>query len=146
MKSDCANSRLSWPQLRQAICCLRELLPARRSVSAAVVTAAIGGMPPSASAQTSTRGETYAITRAQGPIVIDGNLNDEGWRDAVRIERWYEINPGDNQSAAEDAAEVRMKRLRFILRSGILNPRDCPNGCDEFAPAVALRGQDLSAC
>ncbi len=47
-------------------------------------------------AQTSTRGATYAITRAKGPIVIDGNLSDEGWRGAVRIDRWYEINPGDN--------------------------------------------------
>ena len=60
-------------------------------VSAVAVTAAIAGMPPTASAQTTTRGETYAITRAQGPIVIDGNLNDEGWRGAVRIERWYEV-------------------------------------------------------
>jgi len=48
------------------------------------------------SAQTSLRGETYTITRAKGPIVIDGDLSDEGWRDAVRVERWYEINPGDN--------------------------------------------------
>ena len=49
-----------------------------------------------AAAQTTLRGETYAITRAKGPIVIDGTLSDEGWRDALRIERWYEINPGDN--------------------------------------------------
>ena len=36
------------------------------------------------------------ITRAAGPIVIDGDLSDEGWRGATRVERWYEINPGDN--------------------------------------------------
>jgi hypothetical protein len=47
-------------------------------------------------AQTSVRGETYAIGRAKGAITIDGNLSDEGWRDALRIDRWYEINPGDN--------------------------------------------------
>src|SRR5438552_11323473 len=47
-------------------------------------------------AQTTTRGATYAVTRAKGPITIDGNLNDEGWRDAVRIEKWYEVDPGDN--------------------------------------------------
>jgi hypothetical protein len=47
-------------------------------------------------AQTSVRGETYAISRAKGSITIDGNLSDEGWRDALRIERWYEIDPGDN--------------------------------------------------
>src|SRR5262249_36560401 len=50
----------------------------------------------SSSAQTSVRGETYAISRAKGSISIDGNLSDEGWRDALRIERWYEIDPGDN--------------------------------------------------
>jgi hypothetical protein len=50
----------------------------------------------SSSAQTSTRGDTYKITRAAGPIVIDGRLDDEGWRGAVKVERWYEINPGDN--------------------------------------------------
>src|SRR5580704_9132934 len=70
-------------------------MPARCILSAAVMTA-IAASASSTSAQTSLRGETYAITRAKGPIVIDGNLSDEGWRDAVRIERWYEINPGDN--------------------------------------------------
>lgn len=85
---------MSWPTLRLAIWRLRKGLSARGILSAAI-TAAIAGMPPPASAQT-TRGETYAITRAQGPIVIDGDLNDEGWHDAIRIDRWYEINPGDN--------------------------------------------------
>jgi len=80
---------LSWPTLRLAIWRLRKGLSARGILSAAI-TAAIAGMPPPASAQT-TRGETYAITRAQGPIVIDGDLNDEGWHDAIRIDRWYEI-------------------------------------------------------
>ena len=52
----------------------------------AALTAAIAASPALARAQTSTRGETYSITRAKGPIVIDGNLSDEGWRDAVRID------------------------------------------------------------
>ncbi len=52
--------------------------------------------PGAVRAQTTTRGETYAIQRAKGAIVIDGNLSDEGWRDALRIDHWYEINPGDN--------------------------------------------------
>ena len=60
------------------------------------MTAAILAAGAPAGAQSVTRGETYAITRAKGPITIDGNLSDEGWRDAVRIERWYEVNPGDN--------------------------------------------------
>jgi hypothetical protein len=57
---------------------------------------AVAALASPAFAQTSVRGETYAISRAKGPIAIDGNLSDEGWRDALRIERWYEIDPGDN--------------------------------------------------
>src|SRR5438132_7096167 len=37
-----------------------------------------------------------AIRRATGPITVDGDLSDPGWKDAVRIETWYETNPGDN--------------------------------------------------
>ncbi|MFI5183407.1 MAG: DUF5916 domain-containing protein [Vicinamibacteria bacterium] len=36
------------------------------------------------------------IKRAAGPINIDGDLSDEGWRDAVPVETWFETNPGDN--------------------------------------------------
>jgi len=53
------------------------------------------GAPYPSGAQ-ATRGETYQITRAKGVIVIDGDLSDEGWRDAVRIDHWYEIAPADN--------------------------------------------------
>jgi hypothetical protein len=67
----------------------------RDVLAAAIGIAAVLACPP-ADAQTSTRGETYAIRRAAGPIVIDGNLNDEGWRGALRIQKWYEMNPGDN--------------------------------------------------
>jgi hypothetical protein len=74
---------------------LSESMSARCSLGAGV-TALIVGLATQVGAQTVARGEAYAITRAKGAIVVDGNLNDEGWRDAVRIERWYEINPGDN--------------------------------------------------
>jgi hypothetical protein len=67
----------------------------RRVLGAAVTVAVVAAAAPAA-AQVVTRGETYAITRAKGPIVVDGNLLDEGWRDAVRIERWYEVSPGDS--------------------------------------------------
>ncbi|MEO8033988.1 MAG: DUF5916 domain-containing protein [Acidobacteriota bacterium] len=36
------------------------------------------------------------ITRAAGPITIDGDLSDAGWKDALRFDTWYETNPGDN--------------------------------------------------
>src|SRR5437764_474565 len=66
-----------------------------RCLPGAVVAAILCFAWPAA-AQTIPRGETYQISRATGPIVIDGDLSDEAWRDAVRIDRWYEINPGDN--------------------------------------------------
>ena len=37
-------------------------------------------MPAPARAQSSLAGETIHITRATGPITIDGDLSDEGWR------------------------------------------------------------------
>lgn len=36
------------------------------------------------------------IRRAGGSITIDGELNDPGWQNAPRVEKWYETNPGDN--------------------------------------------------
>jgi len=50
----------------------------------------------SAHAQSSLAGETIHITRATSAIAIDGDLSDEGWRTATRVEKWYEVNPGDN--------------------------------------------------
>jgi hypothetical protein len=41
-------------------------------------------------------GSTIHISRVKGPIAIDGDLGDEGWRDATRIDQWYETAPGDN--------------------------------------------------
>src|SRR2546426_5129099 len=36
------------------------------------------------------------IHRSAGPITIDGDLSDEGWKGAARVETWYEVQPGDN--------------------------------------------------
>lgn len=51
-------------------------------------------------AATALKGEEaptpIAIHRAAGPITIDADLSDAGWKDAARIETWYETNPGDN--------------------------------------------------
>jgi uncharacterized protein DUF5916 len=49
-----------------------------------------------AAAQPAMRGDTMRISRAAGRIVIDGDISDEGWRTATRIDKWYEGNPGDN--------------------------------------------------
>jgi hypothetical protein len=51
---------------------------------------------PIAVAQTSLSGEQLRIGRLSGPVTIDGDLSDEAWRRAERVDRWYETNPGDN--------------------------------------------------
>ncbi|MEO7921413.1 MAG: DUF5916 domain-containing protein, partial [Thermoanaerobaculia bacterium] len=42
------------------------------------------------------RGDTIKMTRASGPISIDGDLSEAAWKNAVRVDSWYETNPGDN--------------------------------------------------
>jgi hypothetical protein len=49
--------------------------------------------PPAAVA---VAGTPLHVTRASGPIKIDGDLSDEAWRTATRVEKWYELQPGDN--------------------------------------------------
>jgi hypothetical protein len=61
-----------------------------RLVSVLVVTSGV------ASGQSPAPADPIQIHRAQGAIVIDGDLSDAGWRTAIRIEKWYETNPGDN--------------------------------------------------
>ncbi|HSS79411.1 MAG TPA: DUF5916 domain-containing protein [Thermoanaerobaculia bacterium] len=52
---------------------------------------------PSGSAETPAADDnTIHITRAAGPIEVDGNLDDPGWKGAVRIDTFYETNPGDS--------------------------------------------------
>ncbi|HEX9492560.1 MAG TPA: carbohydrate binding family 9 domain-containing protein, partial [Thermoanaerobaculia bacterium] len=41
-------------------------------------------------------GPTIQISRAAGPIKVDGDLSDPGWKGATRVDQWYETNPGDN--------------------------------------------------
>jgi hypothetical protein len=36
------------------------------------------------------------IRRATGPITIDGDLSDPGWKDAAEITGFYEVQPGDS--------------------------------------------------
>jgi len=47
------------------------------------------------------------IKRSNGPISVDGNLDDAGWKDAVRIDTWYETNPGDN-------VEPKVKSVAYL--------------------------------
>ena len=36
------------------------------------------------------------VSRAAGPITVDGSLDDSGWQGAARVDTWFESNPGDN--------------------------------------------------
>jgi hypothetical protein len=40
--------------------------------------------------------QSYAVPRAPGPIVIDGRIDEAAWSQALVIDRFYEIEPGDN--------------------------------------------------
>jgi len=65
----------------------------RPGASAAVVVAAVLAAPGPARA---LEPESIPIERNETPIAIDGNLDDEAWGAATRIDTWYETNPGDN--------------------------------------------------
>jgi uncharacterized protein DUF5916 len=67
---------------------------------AAVALALCLGAAPAARAQSSLHGEPISIARATGQITIDGELSEDAWQHATKIERWYEVNPGDNTEPA----------------------------------------------
>jgi len=75
-------------------------MPARLRSLVVLTGLTIFGTTSPAAAQSALSGETIRMTRAQGPITIDGRLGDEGWRGAARVVRWYETNPGDNTEPA----------------------------------------------
>jgi hypothetical protein len=69
----------------------------RRLIGIASATVAlVTCVPVPVTAQSSLSGEPIHISRASSSIIIDGDLSDEAWRTATRIEKWYEVNPGDN--------------------------------------------------
>ncbi len=63
------------------------------AVSAMVFLASV--LPAHADAVTPAPPEIH-IQRTHGPITIDGDLSDEGWKGAERIDTWFETSPGDN--------------------------------------------------
>jgi hypothetical protein len=58
-------------------------------------------------AQTALSGDTFRITKATGHITIDGDLSDEAWQHATRIDKWYETQPGDN-------TEPKVKNVGYL--------------------------------
>src|SRR6202011_3304399 len=67
-----------------------------RSAQVCFLLAFLAGCAAAANGQSSLVGTTFHLTRATGPIRIDGDLSDEAWRTATRIDNWYEVQPGDN--------------------------------------------------
>src|ERR1700720_3310570 len=59
-----------------------------------LVSLALSAAPLSAAAP--DQGPPIAVSRAKGPIVVDGDLSDPGWQGATKVSTWYETNPGDN--------------------------------------------------
>ena len=39
---------------------------------------------------------SIALARISSPIQVDGDLSDAGWREAARVDTWYESSVGDN--------------------------------------------------
>ena len=46
--------------------------------------------------QSSASVPAFRLARSSEPIKIDGDLSDEAWTGATKVEKWYEIQPGDN--------------------------------------------------
>lgn len=69
----------------------------RRVLVACCALAAVAAPAVAAAAGAEENGTpSIPIRRVSTAITIDGDLSDPGWREAARVETWYETNPGDN--------------------------------------------------
>jgi hypothetical protein len=68
----------------------------RRALLPLLLAAAATVLPAKSSGQTALAGESIRVGRLTSPVTIDGDLSDEAWQHATRIDRWYETQPGDN--------------------------------------------------
>ena len=80
---------------------------APRLLECLLVLAAVLKSTAIAHGQSALSGDAIHITRASGRITIDGDLSDEAWRTAIRIDKWYEVNPGDN-------VEPKVKNVGYL--------------------------------
>src|SRR5438067_11001733 len=72
----------------------------RRLAFAIVVTAVAAAALAQAPAPAPPPPPPINIHRAEGAIVVDGNLDDLGWKNAAVIDRFYETSPGNNKPPA----------------------------------------------
>lgn len=68
----------------------RAIVPVLTALTCATSTAGISA------AEELQRGTEIHVTRAAGPIVVDGSLADPGWNGATRVDAWFETRPGEN--------------------------------------------------
>jgi hypothetical protein len=57
---------------------------------------ASAGLASAAAAAVPSPGPPLTITRAAGPITVDGNLDDAGWQGIAGVSQWYETRVGDS--------------------------------------------------
>src|SRR5690242_14709255 len=68
--------------------------------AAGALVALASTFPTASQAAEPKPGPTVTIRRAAGPITLDGDLSDPGWKGADSLKTWYETNPGDNTEPA----------------------------------------------
>jgi len=124
----------------------------RRPIAGAVLLLA-GFLAPGVS-PVQTPGEPIQIHRAAGSIAVDGELNDEGWKGAARIDTWYEINPGDNiEPGVKSAAYLAFDDRYFYAAFEFFDPdakrirapygdRDSVNSAMDFGGVVLSTSGD----
>jgi hypothetical protein len=74
------------------------MTPAGRTFIVLNALVCLAGARPGGAAQPPATVDVPPITvsRAAGPIAVDGSLADAGWQGAARMDTWFETNPGDN--------------------------------------------------
>ena len=61
-----------------------------------LASAAFTAVPSTAFAAVPAPGPPLTISKAAGPIVVDGNLDDAGWQNIPGVTQWYETRVGDS--------------------------------------------------
>jgi hypothetical protein len=64
--------------------------------SVVVVSALLASTALAADAPPPAAPAAIHIHRSEGPITVDGDLGDAGWKDAAKVDTFYETSPGDN--------------------------------------------------
>src|SRR5437773_1166719 len=77
---------------------------------ALIITLSLAAALP-AGAQSAFSGDTIAIAKTADHITIDGALDEDAWRKATRIDKWYETNVGDN-------VEPQVHNVGYLMYDG----------------------------